>query len=161
VTSTTIPGGECGQVPSGPSFVSIACRLTALAGETAATSTLGDLRGDLQVSLGKATQRTDEARTSCAASERKKARRLLKQAIRALIQYSHRLRSRAARKNVDRGVLDPFAAQGDAIQDDARALRIALQCPQDARYGGRFEAGGDERPRTGVERSRSAAAAMR
>jgi hypothetical protein len=51
---------------------------------------------------------------------------------RQLIQYSHRLRSHAARKKIPEAVREPLAQTADGIGADAKKLRSALRCPDDA-----------------------------
>jgi len=77
-------------------------------------------------------ERTDDAHDACASGDAKKAKARLKQTVRGLIQYSHRLRSRSSRRRVDRGILEGLATSGDAIQRDARSLRTSVRCPDDA-----------------------------
>lgn len=131
-TSTTLPSGDCAFVPVGATFPSIVCRLAALVDDTEAATALGSLRQKALQPLGKAVDRTDDARSECASNDAKHARARLKQVVRQLIQYSHKLRTRAARKRADEAVREPLAAEADAIQADVRSLRAALACPGDA-----------------------------
>ena len=71
----------------------------------------------------------DESRDLCAGDEVKKARQRLKQVGRALIQYSHKLRSNSARKRVPADVREPLAGEADAIGGDTKALRAKVDCP--------------------------------
>jgi hypothetical protein len=105
--------------------------LDALAEATQAAGDLGSLRAKVLVPLGKAQERTNEGRDLCAGSDRKKAKNRLKQVSRQLIQYSHRLRGKSARK-FPAEVRDPLAAAADQIGTDTKALRSALACPNDA-----------------------------
>lgn len=130
-TSTTVPG-DCGQVPVGPTFPSLVCRLDALSAATGAEPALEAFAEKLSKALGKADQRLDGARVECADGDAKHSRSQLKKVVRALIQYSHRLRGRPARKKVPEEVREPFAATADAIQEDARTLRESVVCPDDA-----------------------------
>lgn len=129
-TSTTL-ATDCAGIPSGPTFASILCRLVALRTATAGPAELGSLRPKLDQPLGKAVDRTQTADDSCAQSDAKHARQRLKQVIRQLIQYSHRLRSHAARK-IPESVREPLAQTADGIGGDAKKLRGALHCPADA-----------------------------
>jgi len=52
--------------------------------------------------------------------------------IRQLIQYSHRLRGKKARKTAPESVREPLASAADRIQDDAKTLRRVVRCPSDA-----------------------------
>ena len=125
-TSTTLPG--CAGVPDEPTFASISCRLDALAVETSDQSALGSLSDKLLVPLGKARERAAAANEACAGQDTKHAKSSLKKVVRQLIQYSHRLRSRSARKKIEESVREPLADTADAIQDDVRALRDTLGC---------------------------------
>lgn len=131
-TTTTLAGGECTSVPPGPTFPSVTCRLAGLVLATESSTELGDLADKLLVPLGKAVDRSAEARDRCADGDAKRARARLKQVVRQLIQYSHRLRSRSARKRAPEAVRAPLAAAADAINADVRVLRTALACPADA-----------------------------
>jgi hypothetical protein len=131
-TSTTMPTGDCGLVPVGPTFASIRCRLAALNDATTAATGLGNLQAKVLQPLGKAVDRTDEGQSLCASDDLKRTRTRLKQVVRQLIQYSHKLRSHSARKKVPAEVRDPLAAEADLIQADVRALRTSVQCPDDA-----------------------------
>jgi hypothetical protein len=120
----------------GPTFRSIGCRLEDLLEATADAGELERLQEKVLVSLGKAKSRTDEARERCAGGDTKKSRTRLKQAIRQLIQYSHRLRGQSARKNVPSDVREPLAQAADAIGGDVKTLRSGLQCPAAAGASG-------------------------
>ena len=127
-TSSTQPG-LCANVPSGPTFPSIRCRLTALIGATEAASPLEPIQEKLLKALGKGEDRAMEAEQHCAHSRTKQSKSRVKQVVRSLIQYSHRLRSKASRSKYPEEVREPLAQTADAIQQDARTLREALACP--------------------------------
>lgn len=129
-TSTTIPSGNCGLVPDGPTFASLRCRLEALEAATTAATGLGSLQPKVLKPIGKAVEQAGEGQSLCAGDDLKRTRTRLKQLVRQLIKYSHKLRSRSARKNVPAEVRDPLAAEADDIQQDARALRTSVQCPE-------------------------------
>jgi hypothetical protein len=103
-----------------------------LADEIDAATALGNLRAKLLVGLGKALNKAAVAGTTCLDGDAKKAAKQLKPVVRQLIKFSHRLRSRAARKHIPEEVREPLAAQGDAIQTDARTLRLQVVCPPTA-----------------------------
>jgi hypothetical protein len=67
-------------------------------------------------------------RPACAAQDAKHAKSSLKKVVRQLIQYSHRLRSRSARKKIDETVREPLAESADGIQNDVRELKDTLGC---------------------------------
>jgi len=130
-TTSTVPAG-CDGVPVGPTFGSLDCRIADLIAQVEAETALGDLQPKLEQKLGKAKERTEQAEAFCLEPTLKRARSRLKQTVRAMIQFSHRLRSRAVRKKVPEEIREPLAASGDGIRDDASALRGALVCPDDA-----------------------------
>jgi hypothetical protein len=131
-TSVATPAGGCAATPVGATFASLACRLAALTAQTQAESALGSLGSKLLVPLAKATSRTAAAKGQCASGQTKQPKARLKQVVRQLIQYSHRLRSHSARKKVPEAVREPLAQTADGIGADAKKLRSALRCPDDA-----------------------------
>jgi CSLREA domain-containing protein len=130
-TTTTTLVSTCIE-PGEPRFPSIRCRLVALRVATADAAALGDLRSKLDRPLGKAIDDTGTAQSFCASKDTKHARQRLKQTIRQLIQYSHRLRGLKARKTAPEAIREPLATQADTIKGDATTLRRALACPTDA-----------------------------
>jgi hypothetical protein len=128
----TTPASGCAATPVGATFASLACRIAALSGETQAESALGKLGGKLVVTLGKATTLTDSAKGQCASGKTKQPKARLKQVRRQLVQYSHRLRTHSARKKILEAVREPLARTADGIGADAKKLRSALRCPDDA-----------------------------
>ena len=130
-TTTTLAGG-CATIPDGPTFASIRCRLEALRAATAATTVLGSLVPKLDQPLGKGLDRVGEAQTQCASGDAKHPKARLKQVIRQLLQYSHRLRGLKARKTAPTNVREPLAGVADGIGRDATMLRRTLRCPADA-----------------------------
>ena len=130
-TTSTVPPA-CDGVPVGPTFRSLNCRIADLMVQVQAEAALGELRAKLEQKLGKAKERKEQAESFCLEPTLKKARSRLKQTVRAMIQFSHRLRTRAAKNKVPAEVREPLAATGDGIRDDAKALRGALICPDDA-----------------------------
>lgn len=128
-TSTTVPTGDCAAVPVGPTFESIACRLVELHEDTAAEPALAPIAEKLLHVLDKAIERNGMGATFCADGNAKRAKHQLKKVVRQLIQYSHRLRSRASRRKIDAEIREPRASAADAIQADARALKADLECP--------------------------------
>lgn len=125
-TSTTLPG--CAGVPVGPTFASLNCRLADLIAAVQAESQLGRLQPKLDRAAQKAKSRKEAAEAACDAGSQKKANRQLKKVVRKLIQFSHRLRSRSARRKAPEEVREPLAAAADVIQADARALRDTVDC---------------------------------
>jgi hypothetical protein len=130
-TTTTMPSG-CAGTPDAATFASLNCRLAVLIAATQAEGTLGALRTKLLVPLGKAKMRKELAESQCASGQAKQPKARLKQVVRFLIQYSHRLRSRPARKRIPESIREPLAGTADAIRADATSLRSTLRCPGDA-----------------------------
>lgn len=89
---------------------------------------LGSLAPKLAQNLSKATERTDDARAACEAGDAKKARARLAQAKKALVQYAHRLKGRAARRKLEQALREAFLQAGEAITPDVTALRAGLAC---------------------------------
>jgi hypothetical protein len=90
---------------------------------------LGTLASALASSVGTSGGRLQEARDACDGGDRRAARRRLRQAIRGLAAYGHRLRSRAARRTVSDTVRAAFLDAGESIQSDLKTLRAQIQCP--------------------------------
>jgi hypothetical protein len=128
-TTTTTRPDPCTIEPPGPTFPSLNCRLAALIAQTEAASALGALQEKLLVPLGKAKDRKELAETQCAGGQTKQPKARLKQVVRLLIQYAHRLRSHSASKKVPENVREPLAQAADAIREDAKRLRQTLRCP--------------------------------
>ena len=126
-TTTTVPG-DCTGVPLGATFASLGCRLDALIAAIQAETRLGGLQQRVAKPAQKAKEREEVADAACAGGDAKASGRQLKKVVRKLIQLSHRLRSRSARRQVDETVREPLAESADAIQQDARALKAALGC---------------------------------
>jgi Thrombospondin type 3 repeat len=126
-TSTTVPG-SCAAVPGAATFPSLNCRLAALIDAVRAESRLGRFQANLLKTAQKAKDRKEAAEAACAGGNAKTAKKLLKKVGRKLIQFSHRLRSNNARKNVDQAVREPLVTTATAIQRDARELMGRLSC---------------------------------
>jgi hypothetical protein len=131
-TSTTLPSVDCNGIPSGATFDSIVCRLAALQSATQAATGLGSLQPKALQPLGKAVSFAGQAQSQCADDDTKHARQRLKQTVRQLIQFSHKLRSHSARKKVPQEIREPLATTADGIQTDVRSLRSAMHCPDAA-----------------------------
>ena len=76
-----------------------------------------------------------DAEGRCGSSDAKHARNRLKQAIRKMIQFGHRLRSNTGRRSMPAPLRAELIAAGDGIKTDLQTLRGALRCPQDALGG--------------------------
>jgi hypothetical protein len=126
-TTTTVPAG-CASVPVGPTFASLNCRLAALIAAVQAESQLGKQQPKLDKAAQKAKERKETAEAACAQGDTKAAGKQLKKVVRKMIQFSHRLRSNNARKNIPEEVREPLAETADEIQEDARELKDSLSC---------------------------------
>jgi hypothetical protein len=114
--------------PGTATFSSIRCRLQVLRTDTAGADALGELQAKVAPRLEKAIERANEAGSSCAGRDTKRARRGLKQAIKQLGQYARRLRTPKARRTAPAEVREPLATEADEIRTDAAALRRTLDC---------------------------------
>jgi hypothetical protein len=112
-------------------FASVDCRLVALLARVNATSGLGTFAPKLMQNLGKAKDDGEAGARFCAASDLKHTRQQLKEAIRALIDYVHRLNGHAARKKVP-GLRQELVAAGEPIEADLKSLKRTVHCPADA-----------------------------
>jgi len=86
----------------------------------------------LAQNIGKAKDTEEAGAHFCAASDLKHTRRQLKEAIRDLINYVHRLNGLAARKKLPPGLRQEFLAAGEPIEADLKSLMRAVKCPADA-----------------------------
>jgi len=129
------PLSGCAATPVGATFASLACRFADLTTETQSESALGALGPKLLAALGKATTHGKSAQDQCASGKTKPAKAQLKQVVKQLAQYGHRLKSHAARK-IPESVRTPLAQTADGIGTDAKTLRGALHCPADAAPAG-------------------------
>jgi len=133
-TSTTLlPPRDCTGVPDAATFASLDCRLAALGARVeAATTDISRGREALVGQLTKARARTQQAEALCHGSDAKPALKRLKQAVRALIQFGHRLRSNTGKRGILGALRVDLIATSDAIRTDAKQLKRTLLCPSDA-----------------------------
>jgi hypothetical protein len=128
-TTTTVPPDPCAGAPVGATFLSIACRLDVLVEGVAGDTAFGAFQPKLLKALGKAQTQVAEGEVYCIGADVKHAGKRLKKVRRALIQFSHRLRSRSARKKLAEETREPPALEADTLGADAQTLRDALICP--------------------------------
>lgn len=122
-TSSTLPD-PCAGLPAAATFPSIACRLDDLNLEIIALGD-GTPRGlALRERTGQAIELAANASASCAASDAKTARKMLKGSRKKLGRLRQLLK--ASKTVPTRGEL---LATVDALRDDVRALRATLACP--------------------------------
>jgi hypothetical protein len=132
VVPTTIAPSACAGASNGPTFVSIGCRLDALLADVQGATALGTFGPKSAQNADKAVGKLADALAACDSGDTKQAKTRLAQVKKALVQYGHRLRGRAARRRLDGAVREEFLAAGETIATDVSALRAALTCPADA-----------------------------
>ena len=103
----------------------------ALLGRLQTTPGLAAFGPKLAQNIGKAKDTEEAGAHFCAASDLQHTRQRLKQAIRDLIDYVHRLNGPAARKKLP-GLGQEFIAAGEPIEADLKGLKRAVNCPADA-----------------------------
>ena len=130
-STTTLPSGDCDGEPVAATFASVDCRLVALLARMDATPGLGAFGPKLAQNIGDAKDDVEAGVQFCAASDLKHTRQRLKRAMRALIDYVHRLNGHAARRKL-RGLGQEFVAAGGPIKADLKSLKSAVNCPGDA-----------------------------
>jgi hypothetical protein len=111
-------------VPAAATFESIACRFDALDVEIAALGSVTPHAPKLRDRLGQATDLATDASVSCAASDAKTAKKLLKGSFKKLGRMRKLLKASKTIPN-----LDELLATGDALRTDVRSLRATLACP--------------------------------
>ena len=127
-----LPGGDCGSEPAAATFASIDCRLIALLARVTAESSLGASGPKLVKNLSRVKESEEAGGAACAASDRKRARKRLKQAVRDMIEYTHHLQTHSAHKKLPGALRTDLLAAGTPITDDVKTLQRTVQCPADA-----------------------------
>ena len=131
-TTTTLPAG-CANVPSGPTFASLNCRLAALIAQVAASPDLGAPRQEkISKSLSKAKLRKEGAETKCTESKVQGVKGQLAKAVLRIVGVKKTLGQPAARREVPAALRDELTATLDGLQGDLRTLRKNVRCPDDA-----------------------------
>jgi len=132
-TTTTLPTGPCGGIPfTPPSFASIDCRLALLLADVNGASDLGTYQAKLTKNVTKARSRAADGGTLCGQSNVKKTKKRLVQAAKAMSQFVHRLNGSAAKRKLDATLRQTFVDAGTQVQNDLKAFRATVACPQDA-----------------------------
>jgi len=157
-TSTTLPPEQCGNgvdddgddavdcadpdctgnpacpriCGTGPSFASIDCRLASLIASIETTPDIQAERARLIVRLTAAQQAASTARSACAASDLKGAKRGLAQSAKRLQQYRKRLRTKSAQRTIPAQLRADLSEAGAGLRGDVRTLRVTVECPGDA-----------------------------
>jgi hypothetical protein len=115
-----------------PTFSSLDCRLGELASRIEGTANIQAESARLIVRLTGCRTAQQTARTSCAASDTKRAKKGLMQATKRLQQYRKRLRTKAAKRTIPMQLLTDLLDAGDALRSDVKTVKATLQCPTDA-----------------------------
>ena len=129
-TATTL--ADCTDVPSGPTFASITCRLDVLLADVQAEGQLGKVQGQLARALQTAISRFADAETKCNASDTKHAASRVVQTGENLRKFLHRLGATGTRRKVPLAVRGPLATMAKGIRSDVIKLRSPLHCPPPA-----------------------------
>jgi hypothetical protein len=127
-TTSTLPADPCGATPTGPTFVSIACRVEALAVRVGAAGELSPVRAKLLDQLETARTKLEQAETACRGGSKRRTRSAMRPAIGKLAQVRRTLGSRRAR-SAPQALRDELRAVADAIRGDMRTLQRASTCP--------------------------------
>jgi len=131
-TTTTLPAG-CANVPSGPTFASLNCRLAALIAQVAASPDLGTPRQEkISKSLSKAKLRKEGAETKCTESKLLGVKGQLAKAVLRIVGVKTTLGQPAARREVPAALRDELVTTLNGLQADLRTLRKNVRCPDDA-----------------------------
>jgi hypothetical protein len=120
-TTTTLPG--CGA--PAPTFQSIDCRLDILIAQVQMATDLANLKNTLLKSLTQARTRKLAAE-GFVATKKKLAKKRLKEAIRKMITFNFRVRSRTARRKIPDLTRKSLMNQGTPIQKDMQSLLRTL-----------------------------------
>jgi hypothetical protein len=131
-TTTTLPTG-CANVPVGPTFASLNCRLAALIAQVAASPDLGTPRQEkISKSLSKAKLRKEGAETKCTESKLQSVKGQLAKAVLRIVGVKKTLGQPAARREVPAALRVELTTTLNALQADLRTLRKSVRCPDDA-----------------------------
>jgi hypothetical protein len=131
-TTTTLPAG-CANVPSGPTFASLNCRLATLIAQVAVSPDLGAPRQEkISRSLSKAKLRKEGAETKCTESKLLGVKGQLAKAVLRIVGVRKTLGQPAARREVPAALRDELSATLNGLQADLRTLRKNVRCPDDA-----------------------------
>jgi hypothetical protein len=122
-TTTTLPEGCSGFTPG--TLDHVRCRLDVLDATIAASPGLGSFQAKLAANVDRAIELANEVDAACTSGDTKTAAKRMKQVLKQLDKVAHRLRSNAARKQIDEqlrlDVLDltvSIASEVDAIRTD-------------------------------------------
>src|SRR5262245_53585516 len=130
-TTTTLPARGCDGEPVSATFASIDCRLAALLERVRTTSNSGTFGSKITKNIGEAKDAEEAGAGFCTSSDLKRTRQQLNKAIRALIDYVHRLKGHAGRRKLQ-GLREEFITAADPIKSDLKRLKSTVSCPADA-----------------------------
>jgi hypothetical protein len=130
-TTTTLPPG-CANVPTGPTFESLNCRLATLIAQVAASTELGGPRQSrISKNLAKAKLRKEGAEAKCAESKTLGVKGQLGKAVLRVVGTRKTLSSPAARSTIPSPLREGLVAALSDLQVDLRTLRRNVRCPDD------------------------------
>lgn len=130
-TSTTLPNG-CASVPSGPTFASLNCRLSALIAQVSAATELGTPRQTkISNALAKAKLRKEGAESKCAESKLLAVKGQIAKAVLRIVGAKKTLGQQGARRDVPAPLREELVATLEGLQSDLRTLRKSVSCPGD------------------------------
>ena len=125
--------GPCASVPSGPTFASLNCRLSALIAQVAASSELGAPRqARISKTLAKAKLRKEGAEARCLESKLPAVKGQIAKAVLGVVGAKKTLGQTAARRNVPPALREELVGLLEGLQTDLRTLRRSVRCPDDA-----------------------------
>jgi hypothetical protein len=131
-TTTSTLQADCAEVPAGPTFASLNCRLAALIAQVAASPELGASQSRISKALAKAKLRKEGAETKCSAAKLLSVKGQLAKAVLRLVGVKTALGQPAARREIPAALRDELTATLNGLQADLRTLRKSVRCPDDA-----------------------------
>jgi len=130
-TTTTLPDA-CADVPSGPTFASLNCRLSALIAQVAAATELGAPRqARVSKALAKAKLRKEGSEARCGESKLDAVKGQLAKAVLRIVGAKKTLGQPGARRTIPAALREELVGTLDGLQTDLRVLRRSVHCPDD------------------------------
>jgi PKD repeat protein len=126
------PSGPCDAVPTGATYRSLDCRLTAAREATLAGVAAGRMRKRLVTALDRARQRLDQSQALCADDKATRSKGNLRRMRTWVSSYQRRLRSAQAGDLVSEAIRAQLLSAALAVRADGDTLRRALVCPAEA-----------------------------
>jgi hypothetical protein len=113
---------------TGPGWTSLACRFSGLAEQVSSRLAPRRLRTGLIDTLGRAASARQQAEASCEVGQRRRARAILRRAMRAVAAFRRRLNSAVGRKGIAASDREAWHALATDMRADLEALRATLAC---------------------------------